>query len=105
MNLMEIYQYPERYGSAPRLCYLCGHDCQPALAGLYDDRFGIPGDYDILRCRCCSLEQIWPRPSAEKLEELYERNYNWGGEHNTAYTKIRERLVSLALYRLWLEWD
>jgi len=86
-------------------CLICGHECQPVLEGLYDDRFGSPGSYEVIRCRHCGLEQTWPRPAESDLKELYERFYNWGGEHNTIYTRLRERFLSSVLYRLWLKWD
>jgi SAM-dependent methyltransferase len=51
------------------------------------------------------MEQIWPQLSEGELKELYERYYNWGGEQGTVYTRIRERFLSSAWYRLWLRLD
>lgn len=86
-------------------CQICGGPCRTELAGLFDDRFGSPGAYDIVRCADCGMEQVWPRLSEEKLKELYEHYYNWGGEQGTSYTQIRERFLSSAWYRLWLRLD
>jgi 2-polyprenyl-3-methyl-5-hydroxy-6-metoxy-1,4-benzoquinol methylase len=86
-------------------CILCGASCQPVLANLYDDRFGAPGLFDIIKCQLCGLEQTVPQPSETQLKELYEQFYNFGGEANTTYTKIRERFLASPLYRLWLTWD
>ncbi len=86
-------------------CGICGGVCQTELADLFDDRYGSPGSYAIVRCGVCGMEQVWPQLSEEKLKELYERYYNWGGEQGTSYTRIRERFLSSAGYRLWLRLD
>jgi SAM-dependent methyltransferase len=70
-------------------------------AGLFDTRFGIPGDCEARRCRKCGLEQLSPVPTAARLKDLYERFYNFGGEHDTLYTRLRERFFSSHLHRLW----
>ena len=69
--------------------------------GLFDTRFGIPGDYEARRCQQCGLEQLSPIPTAARLKDLYERYYNFGGEHDTLYTRFRERFFSSPLHRLW----
>jgi SAM-dependent methyltransferase len=75
------------------------------LDGLFDDRFGAPGTYDILQCAACGLEQTWPRPVGSELKELYERFYNAGMAPDSAYRVLRERFFTSGLYRLWLQWD
>jgi len=87
-----------------RLCLICGQECRNRVTGLFDDRFGAPGTYDIVQCQHCGLEQTWPRPPERELKELYERFYNWAGD-STAYATIRQRFLASALYRLWLNWD
>jgi SAM-dependent methyltransferase len=92
-------------GDEHRRCLICGQECRLMLAGLFDDRFGAPGPYDIVRCGHCGLEQTWPQHPERELKELYERFYNWGGERGTAYSELRERFLGSGLYRLWLKWD
>ena len=75
------------------------------LSGLFDDRFGVPGTYDIVQCSSCGMEQIWPQPTERELKELYEQFYNWGGEQGTAYTNLRERFLASVWYRLWVRLD
>jgi SAM-dependent methyltransferase len=75
------------------------------LAGLFDDRFGAPGRYDILRCPGCGLEQTCPRPPETALQGLYEEFYNAGIEPDSVYRRLRERFLTSGLYRLWLGWD
>jgi 2-polyprenyl-3-methyl-5-hydroxy-6-metoxy-1,4-benzoquinol methylase len=85
---------------------LCGsEENRRVYNGLFDDRFGAPGNYDITRCARCGLEQTGPQPSPDQLKELYERYYNFGGEADTFYTKIREWFLLSSLYKLWLQWD
>ena len=72
---------------------------------MFDDRFGAPGAYAILKCDNCGLEQTWPRPSEGELKDLYERFYNAGVKPDSAYQGLRERFLASGLYRLWLKWD
>jgi SAM-dependent methyltransferase len=88
-----------------RPCGVCGQACRVTLEGLFDDRFGAPGTYAILRCLNCGLEQTWPRPSEGELKELYEKFYNTGINSGSAYRALRERFIASGLYRLWLRWD
>jgi len=84
---------------------MCGRACRVVLDGLFDDRFGAPGAYAILKCPACGLEQTWPRPPEVELQELYERFYNAGIDPGGAYRGLRERFFASGLYRLWLRWD
>jgi SAM-dependent methyltransferase len=88
-----------------QLCGMCGGTCQVLLEGLFDDRFGAPGTYEIIRCLHCGLEQTRPRPSADELKDLYENFYNAGVKPGSAYRGLRERFLTSGLYRLWLKWD
>lgn len=94
-----------RKGDRSRQCPVCGHELWPVLTGLFDDRFGAPGTFDIEQCQGCSLVQTWPRPEEAALKELYERFYNYGGQAGGAYPWLRGRFVASGLYRLWLRWD
>ncbi len=86
-------------------CVLCNGELDVVLDGVRDVRFGVGGEYRIARCRDCGLEQTAPRPTGRELRALYERHYNFGGETDTAYTGLRERLFGSPLYRLWLAID
>ncbi len=86
-------------------CLLCGAVTQPVLTQARDNRFGSPGDWTILRCTECGLEQTSPRPTGPELKTLYETYYNYGGESGTTYTGWRETLLMSPLYRLFLQLD
>jgi SAM-dependent methyltransferase len=86
-------------------CGICGQACRVLLEGMYDDRFGAPGTFAIVKCSHCGLEQTRPRPSEGDLKELYERFYNAGVKSGSAYRGLRERFLASGLYRLWLKWD
>lgn len=90
-------------GTAPQAstCVTCSGHLELSADGLFDTRFGIPGDYETRRCMQCGLEQLYPRPAASQLKDLYERYYNFGGEHDTLYTRLRERFFSSPLHRAW----
>jgi len=89
----------------PISCLDCARACQPVLTGLVDNRYGAPGEYHVVKCTKCGLEQTWPRHTEAELKRLYEEYYNWGGEGNTIYQRFRERFLTSGLYRLWLRWD
>ena len=84
-------------------CLLCEGELDIVLQGVWDDRFGTPGRYDIARCRRCSTEQTVPRPSAEMLRTFYERYYNFGGsgessevsKNQTLYVRLRQKSLGL----------
>lgn len=86
-------------------CLLCGGNLVQTATGLFDTRFGIEGTYSFARCCSCELEQILPLPAAAQLKHLYESHYNFGGETDTLYTKLRERFLSSVFYQLWCRLD
>jgi len=86
-------------------CLLCGAATHPVLTHVRDNRFGSPGEWTILRCASCGLEQTAPRPTGPQLKELYETYYNYGGESGTTYTGWRERLLMSPAYQWFLKLD
>jgi 2-polyprenyl-3-methyl-5-hydroxy-6-metoxy-1,4-benzoquinol methylase len=88
-----------------RTCILCGGPCKPVVDGVRDNRFGSPGQWMIMRCTACGLEQTDPAPTQAELKALYETHYNYGGEHDTAYTDWREKFLMSPLYQLMLRID
>jgi SAM-dependent methyltransferase len=82
-------------------CLDCGGPLAIRESGLFDTRFGIPGTWSAAACGACGLEQLTPPPSREELERLYESHYNFGGERDTAYTRLRDRFHSSTFYRMW----
>src|SRR5438067_1826007 len=86
-------------------CSLCGENLIPSEKDLTDTRFGVPNSYDVYRCSVCDVEQISPLPSLGDLKQLYEKEYNFGGETRTRYTKLRERFFFSRIYRFWAYLD
>ncbi|MFZ0418044.1 MAG: class I SAM-dependent methyltransferase [Candidatus Sulfotelmatobacter sp.] len=91
--------------AAPARCRTCQGVAEASVNRLFDTRFGIPGSFEVQRCRQCGLEQIFPVPTPAQLKELYERFYNFGGERGTVYTTLREWFFDSPLYRLWIRLD
>jgi SAM-dependent methyltransferase len=75
------------------------------LTGLTDNRLGAPGSYEIHRCIHCGFEQTFPVPTLRELTGLYEMHYNFGGENDTLYTRLRERFLFSSSYQLWTWFD
>lgn len=90
--------------SAPS-CLACGGKLVTVLTRVTDTRFGVVGEWDIARCEACGLEQTLPRPEPAELGRLYAAHYNFGGERNTLYTRLRGAFLTSALYRVWLAID
>jgi 2-polyprenyl-3-methyl-5-hydroxy-6-metoxy-1,4-benzoquinol methylase len=88
-----------------RACVICDGETNDVLLHVTDDRFGVPGEYGICRCSACGLEQTLPRPNPDDLKQLYEKYYNFGGERETTYIRLREWFFASWLYRMWLTLD
>jgi SAM-dependent methyltransferase len=86
-------------------CILCGGPLEKQASDLFDTRFGLAGRYEARRCLHCSLEQIFPVPASATLKSIYESHYNFGGEKNTLYTRLRERFLLSSLNRIWARVD
>ena len=86
-------------------CLFCGQKTAIFREGVFDTRFGIGGTYNICRCADCGMEQTCPAPSLDELNGLYETYYNFGGEKDTAYTRLRARFLASVFYRFWLSID
>jgi 2-polyprenyl-3-methyl-5-hydroxy-6-metoxy-1,4-benzoquinol methylase len=86
-------------------CVLCGAEVKPSLNGVFDVRFGVPGSWQIGTCSACNLEQTFPLLDLPALQALYEGHYNFGGEKDTVYDRLRERFLASGAYALWLRLD
>ena len=80
---------------------VCSCEMLPYVQQLFDTRFGIGGTWEVRECVRCGLEQLSPAPTAARVKELYERYYNFGGESDTPYTRLREWFFSSSLHSLW----
>ncbi|HXJ23387.1 MAG TPA: class I SAM-dependent methyltransferase [Polyangia bacterium] len=72
---------------------------------VFDARFGVPGFWTIGICSACGLEQTFPLLDLSALRALYEAHYNFGGEKDTLYDRLRERFLGSAAYAMWLRLD
>ena len=65
---------PERSAGAVS-CVCCGEGMVLRWAGLFDDRYGHPGRFDLYCCARCGHGQTVPMLREEDLPELYGRYY------------------------------
>lgn len=56
-------------------CRICGGDTRRMLAGLYDDRYGYPGSFDVEACGSCRHRQLDANFDAATLRALYTEYY------------------------------
>ena len=59
----------------PVTCIACGAQLRPYLARMFDDRYGLPGYFDIFRCDRCRQCQTVPLLRSEDLPQLYGNYY------------------------------
>jgi 2-polyprenyl-3-methyl-5-hydroxy-6-metoxy-1,4-benzoquinol methylase len=86
-------------------CIVCQGSLTEKVIRTFDTRFGIEGNYEVWRCNLCQLEQLNPVPTLVDLKSLYENHYNFGGEKDTTYTRLREWFFSSFFYRAWVRVD
>ncbi len=56
-------------------CALCGADDTEQLFVATDRRYGMAGEFPVVRCRRCDLVYVNPRPSAASLGRFYPETY------------------------------
>ena len=86
-------------------CLLCGERSEEVLRGVTDNRLGSPGVYDIWRCVDCGFEQTCPLPTQAALTELYTTHYNFGGQKDSLYARLREWFLFSRFNRVWVRLD
>jgi 2-polyprenyl-3-methyl-5-hydroxy-6-metoxy-1,4-benzoquinol methylase len=86
-------------------CLMCGGPVRAIISDLVDNRLGTPGIWQILQCADCGFEQTGPMPTQSELTALYESHYNFGGQTDTLYTRLREKFLLSSAYRSWTRID
>src|ERR1700722_2102907 len=86
-------------------CLMCSGQLRTIISDLVDNRLGTPGIWQILQCADCGFEQTGPMPTQSELTALYESHYNFGGQTDTLYTRLREKFLLSSAYRLWTRID
>jgi 2-polyprenyl-3-methyl-5-hydroxy-6-metoxy-1,4-benzoquinol methylase len=109
MNRSGVIEFPGETRRSQREsgagCLDCGGTLQSSITGLCDTRFGVEENYEVRCCNACGLKQIFPVPESTKLQRLYETHYNFGGEKETSYTRMRDSFLASFWYRVWLQLD
>lgn len=82
-------------------CILCGGPVTRTAAGYTDDRFGMPGEWNIGRCGSCGLVQQSPCPDPGRLSGLYSQYYNFPRRTPALYRQMRDRFLLSPLYVVW----
>lgn len=82
-------------------CAICGGACAPFLQGLYDDRYGFPGRFDLQECGDCGHRQLDAGFSDAELVRLYSDYYPRAAAPAADFAPYRET----AGLRSWLDGD
>lgn len=83
----------------PAHCPICGGTVRVARRGLYDDRYGYPGSYDLLACDRCGHKHLDATFTGAELASLYTERYPRGTVNIEAFRPHRE----LHGFGAWLE--
>lgn len=86
-------------------CLLCSGTLKVVEPEIVDNRLGTPGSWQIQQCVSCGFEQTSPTPTQSELTELYETHYNFGGQTDTVYTRLREKFLFSSIYRWFTKLD
>ncbi len=57
-------------------CLLCGSTACTLLCPTHDRLCGVPGAYRLVRCDCCGLVYLNPRPVVEVIGQYYPETYD-----------------------------
>jgi 2-polyprenyl-3-methyl-5-hydroxy-6-metoxy-1,4-benzoquinol methylase len=57
-------------------CLLCGRTTYTPLYTTRDRLCGVPGEFRLVRCACCGLVYLSPRPTPEDIGQYYPEGYD-----------------------------
>jgi 2-polyprenyl-3-methyl-5-hydroxy-6-metoxy-1,4-benzoquinol methylase len=80
-------------------CAICEGHCRLRLEGLYDDRYGYSGYFDLLECEHCGHRQLRAKFSNAELAALYSTYYPRRSFEPATFAAHRE----VAGLRAWLD--
>lgn len=80
-------------------CFACSSDGLDKLYLLFDDRYGYPGKFSLMRCRVCDHAFLQHDFTPEQLTDLYSNYYPRSNFNLDSYRPHREETGFLA----WLD--
>jgi SAM-dependent methyltransferase len=84
-------------------CPVCFGEMVLWLAGMFDDRYGMPGLYDLVRCAECGLVKTMPSLREQELERVYSTYYPRRDVDLTALSgQARDPKTTLGRLTIWL---
>lgn len=57
------------------LCKICGGETKTRYCGLYDDRHGYPGKFNLRECHDCGFMQTEPQLTNKEIGKIYSKYY------------------------------
>ncbi|HJQ19460.1 MAG TPA: methyltransferase domain-containing protein [Gemmatimonadaceae bacterium] len=76
-------------------CLVCGGATRAELDHLFDDRYGHPGEFSIVRCDACGFMSTEPRLAESDLPDLYARYYP---RRRTTADEVRRSANAMAIW-------
>lgn len=59
----------------PPNCKICSQPTKLWFEGVFDDRYGYPGFFNIYHCDQCGFAQLAPEPTAAEMAAMYTSHY------------------------------
>ncbi len=84
-------------------CVVCVEKMELWYGGMFDDRYGVPGFYDLLRCVTCGLVRTSPALREDALPGLYARYYPRKNIDIASLSKqLNDSVSVIGWFRIWL---
>jgi len=82
-------------------CNLCGKDDYIKIFDGKDYLHGFSGSFNVVKCRCCGLIYLNPRPSPSEMETYYPDHYvSFDKQHSMAVKKIAQAVTKMKTINL-----
>ena len=78
-------------------CILCDRHGVLLHAHLHDRVFGVPGEWNLLKCPECGLVWLDPQPLAAEVGKLYGTYYTHKAEDTSLRTRLRDAVLLTAV--------
>ena len=85
------------------VCKICQQPTTLWFEGIFDDRYGYPGLYNIYHCNQCGFAQLAPEPTAEQMAAMYTSHYP---RHNVTPEQVQQQAAyhGTLKQRIWKWW-
>ncbi|TQD23858.1 class I SAM-dependent methyltransferase [Methanolobus vulcani] len=81
------------------ICQICSNDIEPYCDYIYDDRYGYPKNYSLLKCKSCGHVVVAPKMTHNEIATLYTEYY----PRNEMPAEMNTKSIFASKYKIYLE--